>query len=64
MKKAMAVLQVVFYSTLVILLGIYTIGSLVQAGWQSWHIGFVALVVLACCLVKMAVKEAKQVFNS
>ena len=58
MKKTMCIIQVLFYTTLAILVGIYTIGTMVQSGWQDWHVGLVAMFVFASQLVKLAVKEA------
>ena len=57
MKKTMCIIQVVFFTALAILVGIYTIGTMVQLGWQDWHIGFVAMFVFASLLVKFAIKE-------
>lgn len=57
MKKAMFILQVIFSAILAGLVITYTIGSLFQAGWQSWHIAFIALCILTVALMRMSVKE-------
>lgn len=57
MKKAMYLFNVILTAILAGCVLTYTIGSLIQAGWHSWHIAFIALCLLAICLVRISVRE-------
>jgi hypothetical protein len=57
MKKLMFICNVIFSAILAVLVISYTIGSLIKAGWQSWHIAFIAMSLLAIALVRISVRE-------
>lgn len=57
MKKLMFISNVIISAILAGLAISYTIGSLIMAGWQSWHVAFIALCLLAIALVKSSVRE-------
>ena len=59
MKKLMFISNVIFSAILAGLAISYTIGSLIMAGWQSWHIAFVAICLLTIALVKISINELK-----
>ena len=63
MKKLMFISNVIFSATLAGLAISYTIGSLIKAGWQSWHIAFIAISLLTIALVKNSVCELKKCIN-
>lgn len=57
MKK----LQVIFFSTLAVLISGYTISAIIMCGeFKSWQVGFIALCLLAYALVHLSIKEYKQ----
>lgn len=56
MKKLMFISNVIFSAILAGLAISYTIGSLIKAGWQSWHIAFVAISLLTIALVRISVR--------
>ena len=64
MKKLMFISNVIFSAILAGLAISYTIGSIIMAGWQSWHIGFVAIAIISVLMLVLAVKDAIKVFNS
>ena len=64
MKKLMFISNVIFSAILAGLAISYTIGSLVMAGWQSWHIAFVVISLLSIALVCTSVRELKQCINN
>ena len=57
MKKLMFISNVIGSAILAGLVISYTIGSLIVAGWQSWHIAFIALSLLTISLVRMSIRE-------
>ena len=57
MKKLMFIFNVIGSAILAGLVITYTIGSLIKAGWQSWHIAFIALSLLTIALVRMSIRE-------
>lgn len=57
MKKLMFIFNVIGSAILAGLVISYTIGSLIMAGWQSWHIAFIALSLLTIALVRMSIRE-------
>lgn len=63
MKKAMFILQVIFSAILAGCAISYTIGSLIIAGLQSWHIAFIAISLSTIALVKNSVCELKKCIN-
>lgn len=63
MKKLMFISNVIFSAILAGLAISYTIGSLIMAGWHSWHIAFIAISLLTIALVRMSVSELKQCIN-
>lgn len=63
MKKLMFICNVIFSAILAGLVISYTIGSLIRAGWQSWHIAFIAMSLLSICLVKISAKELRECIN-
>lgn len=63
MKKAMFIFNVVITASLAVVAVSYTIGSLIKAGWHNWHVGMIAICLLAFSLVKDSVRELKQQCN-
>lgn len=63
MKKLMFISNVILSAILAGLAISYTIGSLIMAGWQSWHIAFIAISLLTIALVKISVKELRECIN-
>lgn len=63
MKKLMFICNVIFSAILAGLVISYTIGSLIMAGWQSWHIAFIAMSLLTIALVKISIKELRECIN-
>ena len=57
MKKLMFICNVIGSAILAGLVISYTIGSLIMAGWQNWHIAFIALSLLTIALVRMSIRE-------
>ena len=57
MKKLMFIFNLILSAIIAGLTFTYTIGSLIIAGVQSWHIAFIALCILTVALVRMSVKE-------
>lgn len=63
MKKLMFISNVIFSAILAGCAISYTILSLIQVGWQSWHVAFLAISLLTIALVRMSVRELKQCIN-
>ena len=59
MKKLMFILNVIFSAILAGCTISYTILSLIQVGWQSWHVAVVAISLLTIALVKISINELK-----
>ena len=57
MKKLMFISNVLISAIFAGSIFTYTIGSLIMAGWHSWHIAFIALFMLSIALVKGSVRE-------
>ena len=63
MKKLMFICNVIFSAILAGLAISYTIGSLVMAGWQSWHVAFIAISLLTIALVRISIIELRKCIN-
>ena len=59
MKKLMFISSVIISAIFASSIFTYTIGSLIKAGWHSYHIAFIALCMLAILLVKNSICELK-----
>lgn len=59
MKKLMFISNVIFSAILAGCAISYTILSLIQVGWQSWHVAVVAISLLTIALLKISINELK-----